>query len=76
MLFVLFVVLGVLWVLGWLVFHVAGSLIHLLLLVAVVSLILHFVRGREVYGDPEVARPSGARAAAEGEIVRRWRAGE
>jgi Family of unknown function (DUF5670) len=48
MLFVLFVVLGVLWVLGWLVFHVAGSLIHLLLLVAVVSLILHFVRGREV----------------------------
>jgi hypothetical protein len=48
MLFVLFVILGVLWVLGWLVFHVAGSLIHLLLLVAVVSLILHFVRGREV----------------------------
>jgi hypothetical protein len=48
MLFVLFVVLGVLWVLGWLVFHVAGSLIHLLLLVAVVSLILHFVRGRAV----------------------------
>ena len=48
MLLVLFVILGVLWVLGWLVFHVAGSLIHLLLLVAVVSLILHFVRGREV----------------------------
>ena len=48
MLLVLFVILGVLWVLGWIVFHVAGSLIHLLLLVAVVSLILHFVRGREV----------------------------
>lgn len=46
MLVVLFVLLAVLWVLGWLVFHVAGSLIHLLLLVAVVSLILHFVRGR------------------------------
>ena len=46
MLVVLFVFLAVLWVLGWLVFHVAGSLIHLLLLVAVVSLILHFVRGR------------------------------
>jgi hypothetical protein len=48
MLVVLFVLLAVLWVLGWLVFHVAGSLIHLLLLVAVVSLILHFVRGRAV----------------------------
>lgn len=48
MLVVLFVFLAVLWVLGWLVFHVAGSLIHLLLLVAVVSLILHFVRGRAV----------------------------
>jgi hypothetical protein len=46
MLLVLFVLLAVLWVLGWLVFHVAGSLIHLLLLVAVVSLILHFARGR------------------------------
>jgi len=48
MLVVLSVLLAVLWVLGWLVFHVAGSLIHLLLLVAVVSLILHFVRGRAV----------------------------
>lgn len=48
MLVVLFVLLAALWVLGWLVFHVAGSLIHLLLLVAVVSLILHFVRGRAV----------------------------
>ena len=48
MLVVLFVLLAVLWGLGWLVFHVAGSLIHLLLLVAVVSLILHVVRGRAV----------------------------
>ena len=48
MLVVLFVLLAVLWVLGWLVFHVAGALIHLLLLVAFVSLILHFVRGRGV----------------------------
>jgi hypothetical protein len=30
---------------GWGVFHVAGGLIHLLLLVALISLILHFVRG-------------------------------
>ena len=31
-----------------LVFHVAGALIHLLLIVAVISLILHFVRGTPV----------------------------
>jgi Family of unknown function (DUF5670) len=42
---ILFVVLLVAWVLGWGVFHVAGGLIHLLLILAVISLILHFVRG-------------------------------
>ena len=43
---ILFIVLLVAWVLGWIVFHVAGGLIHLLLVVAVISLIVHFVRGR------------------------------
>jgi len=43
---VLFIVLFVVWVLGWFAFHVAGGLIHLLLLVAVISLIVHFARGR------------------------------
>jgi hypothetical protein len=32
--------------LGFLAFHIAGALIHLLLVVAVVCLIVHFVRGR------------------------------
>jgi hypothetical protein len=40
------IVLFVVWVLGWLVFHVAGGLIHVLLVVAIVTLIVHFVRGR------------------------------
>jgi hypothetical protein len=39
-------VLVVVWLLGWGAFHIAGGLIHLLLVVAVISLILHFVRGR------------------------------
>jgi Family of unknown function (DUF5670) len=39
------VVLAVLWVLGWLAFHVAGGLIHLLLIVALISVVVHFVRG-------------------------------
>jgi hypothetical protein len=33
------------WVTGWLAFHLAGSLIHLLLIVAVISLVLHLFRG-------------------------------
>lgn len=43
---VLFVVLLVAWIGGFTVFHVAGGLIHLLLIFAVISLILHFVMGR------------------------------
>lgn len=41
------IILIVLWVLGGFVFKVAGMLIHLLLLVAVIALIMHFVRGRK-----------------------------
>jgi hypothetical protein len=38
-------VLLVLWALGFFAFHVGGSLIHILLVTAVISLALHFVRG-------------------------------
>jgi hypothetical protein len=37
--------LFVLWIGGFLVFHVTGALIHLLLLIAVISLFLHFFTG-------------------------------
>ena len=40
------IVLFVAWVLCWFVFHVAGGLIHILLVVAVITLIVHFVRGK------------------------------
>jgi hypothetical protein len=46
MFLILAVILAVVWVLGWAAFHIAGGLIHLLLIVAVVSLVVHFVRGR------------------------------
>ena len=42
----LFAVLLVLWLLGFFAFHVAGGLIHLLLIIAVIALVVHFVRGR------------------------------
>ena len=40
------VVLLLLWVLGFFAFHIAGAFIHILIAIAVIVLILHFVRGR------------------------------
>jgi hypothetical protein len=40
------IVLLVAWVLGWAVFHVAGGLIHLLLVIAVVVFLYNFITGR------------------------------
>ncbi|HLG98311.1 MAG TPA: lmo0937 family membrane protein [Bryobacteraceae bacterium] len=42
-----FILLGV-WFTGWLAFHVAGGMIHLLLVLAVVFLIIHFFTRRGV----------------------------
>ena len=42
----LFIVLVVMWALGFFAFHVAGGLIHLLLLFAVISLLAHLFTGR------------------------------
>lgn len=46
MFLVLFFVFLAAWVFGWLLFHVAGGLIHALLIVAILSLVWHFVRPR------------------------------
>ena len=43
MFLILAIVLVVLWIGGFLVFKSAGLLIHLLLLFAIISLIMHFV---------------------------------
>ena len=45
MFLILFAVLVILWLLGFIAFHVAGALIHLLLVVALICLVVHFVRG-------------------------------
>lgn len=39
-------VLIVLWLLGLLAFHVSSGLIHILLVIGIVMLLLHFFRGR------------------------------
>ncbi|HEX4582685.1 MAG TPA: lmo0937 family membrane protein [Acidobacteriaceae bacterium] len=46
MLWTIFVVLLVLWLLGFVGFHVLGAYIHILLLIALVVLILQLVGGR------------------------------
>jgi uncharacterized protein DUF5670 len=40
------VILLIAWLLGWGVFHVAGGLIHLLLVIAVVVFLINFISGR------------------------------
>jgi hypothetical protein len=45
MLWTIFVILLVLWLLGF-SFHIAGSLIHLLLVVALIVLVINLVSGR------------------------------
>ena len=46
MFLIAFIILLLAWILGWGIFHVAGALIHILLLLAVISIIVHFVQGR------------------------------
>ena len=45
MLWTIFVIVLVLWLLGF-SFHIAGSLIHLLLVVAVIILVFNLIAGR------------------------------
>lgn len=46
MLWTIAVILVVLWALGFLAFHVAGGLIHLLLVIALVVIVYQLVTGR------------------------------
>jgi hypothetical protein len=46
MLLTIAIILFVLWALGFFAFHVAGGLIHLLLVIGVIVLIWNFVAGR------------------------------
>ena len=48
MLLAIGVVLLVFWMLGFFAFHVAGGLIHLLIIVAIIFFVMHLFRGRRV----------------------------
>jgi hypothetical protein len=42
------VILVIMWLLGFFALHISSFLIHILLIVAVISIVVHFVRGRSV----------------------------
>ncbi|HVZ89087.1 MAG TPA: lmo0937 family membrane protein [Polyangia bacterium] len=46
MLLWLAIILAVAWIAGFGVFHVAGAAIHILVVLAIISLIVHLLRGR------------------------------
>jgi hypothetical protein len=50
MLLAIALILLVLWLLGFIVLPVGGSLIHILLIIGIVAVILHLARGRRRSG--------------------------
>jgi hypothetical protein len=46
MLLILAIILAVAWVLGFAVFHVASAAIHILLILAIIGVVAHLLRGR------------------------------
>ncbi len=46
MLWTIFVILLVLWLLGWVGFHVLGAYIHIVLLLALIVLVIQLFSGR------------------------------
>lgn len=48
MFILLAIILAIAWLGGFTVMHVSSGLIHLLLILAVVSVVVHLVRGRRV----------------------------
>lgn len=45
MLLTIAIILFIAWALGFFAFHVASGLIHIVIVVAIIVLVLHFVRG-------------------------------
>jgi hypothetical protein len=45
MLLLLAIILAIAWIFGFTVYHVASGAIHLLLVLAIIAVVVHFVRG-------------------------------
>ena len=53
MLLTIAIILLILWALGFFAFHVAGGLIHILLIIGIIVLIWNFVAGRRLSTSAE-----------------------
>ena len=42
-------VLFILWVLGFFTFHIAGALIHILLIIAIIMVLLRIIFGKKIF---------------------------
>ena len=54
MLLGIFALLLILWLAGFVLFHMAGGLIHLVLIIAVIALVAHFMTQRRTAGPSSV----------------------
>ena len=52
MILILAILLAVAWLAGFTVFHVASATIHILLVLAIIGVVLHLVRGASSSGRP------------------------
>jgi len=57
MLVIFAIILFAVWILGWTVWHVASAAIHILPAIAVIALVIHFVRSSRGAGS---SRPGHA----------------
>ena len=81
MLLTLAIIIIILWALGLFAFHVTSGLIHILLVIGVIVLIVHFVRGRSAVWPSTSARMSLSNCKASSSIssglgegsFKRWR---
>lgn len=48
MLLALAILLGLAWILGFGVFHVASAAIHVLIVLAIIAVVVHLIQGRRV----------------------------
>jgi uncharacterized membrane protein YfcA len=58
MFLIMAIVSVVLWVLGAFMFRIIGGVVHLLLTIALIALVLHFVRGQNAADSGPTALPA------------------
>jgi len=48
LLYILAIILIIIWALGFFAFHIAGGLIHILLIIAIIAIVLRILQGKSI----------------------------